>query len=154
MKGGHISVGKIMTVAASGNDLRLVPLPRLMLMDIGVTIKAPDFIEHVHAAVVLVCLFFMTAHTLYIAGHLLAICMPFQVGNFKMAAGTAVLTMDRLRKFLHRRNFVVTLEAFYGVYGDAICQNSTRCQQQERQYHPSITPHNHDDSSIFLLMSA
>jgi hypothetical protein len=101
------------------------------------------------AAVVLGRLFFMTADALHVAGHLFAVFMTFQIGNFKMAAGTAVLTMNRIGKGLHGDDVVVTLETFLGIYGNSACHCRARRQQQERQHHPTINPYTHNDSSLF-----
>jgi hypothetical protein len=138
-----------MAIAAGGDNLRFIPFPGLMNMDIGVTIKALDVIEHMDAAVVLGRLFFMTADALHVAGHLFAVFMTFQIGNFKMAAGTAVLTMNRIGKGLHGDDVVVTLETFLGIYGNSACHCRARRQQQERQHHPTINPYTHNDSSLF-----
>ena len=149
VKRGHVGLGKIMAITAGGNDFRFVTFPGLMHMNIGVTIETLDVIEHVHAAVVLGRLFFMTADALHRFGHLLARFMAGQIGNFEMTADTAVLPMDRIGKFLHGDDFVVTLEAFLGIYGDSVCHSCTWRQHQQRQYHPTINPCTHNDSSLF-----
>jgi hypothetical protein len=149
VQGGHVGLGKIMTIAASGDDLCFVPFPGLMDMDIGVTIKTLDVIEHMDTAVMLGRLFFMTACALHSAGHLFAGFMEFQIGNFEMTTGTAVLTMHRIGKFLHADDVVVTLETFLGIYGDTACHSCARRQQQERQHHPKINPYTHNGSSLF-----
>jgi hypothetical protein len=149
VKGGHIGFGQIMAIAAGGDDFRFVPFPGLMHMNIGVTIEALDVVEHMDAAVVLGRLFFMTTDALYIAGHLLAGFMALQIGNFQMATGTAVLPVHRIGKILHADDFVVTLETFLGIYGDSVCHSCARRQQQQRQYHPTINPYIHNDSSLF-----
>jgi hypothetical protein len=138
-----------MTIAASGDNLCFVTFPGLMNVDIGVTIKTFDVIEHVDTAVMLDRLFFMAADTVHFDGHLLAIAMTFQIRNSEMTTGTAVLTMNRIRKVLHRRDVVVTRETFLGIYGDAFCYGYARCQQQKRQHDPTIDPYTHNDSSLF-----
>jgi hypothetical protein len=149
VQGGHVGLGKIMTIAAGGDNLRFVPFPGLMHMDIGVTIETLDVIEHMDAAVVLGRLFFMTAYALHIAGHLFASFVAFQIGNFEMTTGTAVLTMHRIGKFLQGDDIVVALETFLGIYGDSACHSCAWRQQQERQYHPKINPYTHNGSSLF-----
>jgi hypothetical protein len=138
-----------MAIAAGGDNFRFIPFPGLMHMDIGVTIKALDVIEHMDAAVMLGRLFFMTTYALHRFGHLLAIFMALQIGNFEMTADTAVLTMNRIGEILHGDDFVVTLETFLGIYGDSACHSCARRQQQKRQYHPTINPYTHNDSSLF-----
>jgi hypothetical protein len=121
VKGGHISLGKIMAIAASGNDFCFVLFPGLMHMDIGVAIKALDVIEHMNATVMLGRLFFMTTDALDRARHLLAVFVAFQIRNFQMATGTAVLAVDRIGKVLHVDDFVMTFETFLGINGYSVC---------------------------------
>ncbi len=62
----------IMTLGALVDDYHLVSLPRLVAVQIGMTIGADDFIEHMHAGVVLGRLLLVTAGTFHRTGHQLA----------------------------------------------------------------------------------
>jgi hypothetical protein len=75
--------------------------------------------------------------------------MTFQISDSEMTTGTAVLTMNRIRKILHGNDSIVTFETFLGIYGDAFCHSCARCQQQKHQHDPTINPYTHNDSSLF-----